>query len=168
MRRVGDSVHYLLAKGSFGRRAASDLVLAEVNRAEMTESPAPGRVGYVFAEISTPSRTLLFDVHVHGRLYAGAAAELSLYDTTFDGIVDVNDPEREIDRLDLAESLTELGPGLGRVRTPAMPRYHDLTRHVCGRLGWSAADFRTYRCEIDYPLYGSQVVVSFGAPPAAP
>ena len=129
--------------------------------------PCAGRTN-VFAEISTPSRTLLFDVHVHGRLYAGAAAELSLYDTTFDGIVDVNDPEREIDRLDLAESLTELGPGLGRVRTPAMPRYHDLTRHVCGRLGWSAADFRTYRCEIDYPLYGSQVVVSFGAPPAAP
>lgn len=80
---------------------------------------------YVFAEIATPTKLLLFDVLVHRAIYPGAIPELGTYDTAFDGVVDVNDPAREVDRLDTADRLEVTGRG------------------------------------IDYPLYGTQIAVSF-------
>jgi hypothetical protein len=36
-------------------------------------------------------------------------------------------------------------------------------RMVCERLGYDAGAFRSYRCTIDYPVYGSQVSMAFAA-----
>ena len=164
VRRVGDTVHYLFGGDAFGKKAVSDLLLAEVNLAEMAREPEPGRRGYVFAEVGTPGRRLLFDVLVHRDVYPGATPSLEVYDTAFDGVVDANDPARTVDRLDLTERLDGLGDGLDGLRTVALPNYRGLLEHVFGSLGWDAAEFRAHRCEIDYPLYGSQVVAAFGPP----
>lgn len=161
VRRVGDVVHYLLAEGGYGKRHVHDLLLAELNRGEMPSTPAPGRRGYVFAEVTTPSKSLLFDVLVHEDLYPGLSPELLLYDTSSDGVVDANDPTREIDRLDLAESIAPLGRGRQRLRVPDLPAYMELVTHVEESLGWRLDDFRTFRCRIEYPLHGAQVVAAF-------
>ena len=161
VRTIDETTHYLLGGEGVGRRATSDLLMAEVNRSEMTRVPEPGRRGYVFAEISTPARTLLFDVLVHADLYPGATPELSVYDTSFDGVVDANDPVRDIDRLDLANSLEFLGRGTERLHSPDVPRHGEILDHVLSTLGWDASALRAYRVRIDYPLYGSQVVIAF-------
>ena len=161
VRRVGETTQYLLADEGVGRKAVRDLLFAEVNRAELRSTPEPGRRGYVFAEIASPSHLLHFDVLVHEDVYRGYSAELAIYDTTLDGAVDINDPTRTIDRLDLGASLQELGPGLGTLRSPNVPQHRELLEHVFASLGWNPSEFRCYRSEIDYPLYGSQVVVSF-------
>lgn len=161
VRRVGETVHYLLGGDGFGRKAVFDLLLAEVNLAEMVRVPEEGRRGHVFAEVGTPSQALLFDVLVHEDLYPGATPELAIYDTALDGVVDVNDPAREVDRLDMAEALQHLGPGTSALRTPDVSNYLELLRHVFDSMGWPAGSFQAYRCRIDYPLYGSQVVIAF-------
>ena len=161
VRSGGDVVHYLLAEGSYGRRHVHDLLLAEVNMGEMPNTPAPGRRGYVFAEVSTPSRSLLFDVLLHEDVYPGLTPELMLFDTTSDGVVDVNDPARAIDRFDLAESIVPLGQGRQRLRVPDVPAYMELVSHVEQSLGWNLEEFRSFRCRIDYPVHGSQVVAAF-------
>lgn len=167
--RSGEVVHYTLAGDDYGPRSAVDLLLAEVNLAEIPRYvPAElGRKGYVFAEIGTPSSSLLFDVFLHEDVYPGSTPALEIYDTAFDGVVDVNDPARQIDRLELAESIEPLGQGIGTFRAQEIPNYLELVRHVVDRMGWDGDRFRGHRCRIDYPIYGTQIAATFD-PPSAP
>jgi hypothetical protein len=161
-------VHYSLAGDRYGLRSAVDLVMAEVNRAEMRRAvPAgSGRKGYVFAEVSTPAEVLQFDVFLHRDVYPGAAPSVRVYDTSFEGVADANDRARDIDVLDVIESADPLGEGLGASRSPDVPRYPELLRHVCDRLSWRESEFRGFRCRIEYPIYGSQATLLFDPPTA--
>jgi hypothetical protein len=165
VRRAGETCHYTLADGGFGARSAADLVFVEVNRAEIDRFVPRGtnRKGYVFAEVATPAEALQFDVLVHRDLYPGQAPSLLVYDTAFEGVANVNDPARDIHRLDLAETVAALGEGADRVRSPDVPRYAEMLRHVTERAGIDGAALRGYRCRVDYPLYGTQVVMAFNA-----
>lgn len=164
--QVGDVVHYTLAGEAFGPQSTVDLVFAEVNLLEMPRYVPRGsnRKGYVFAEVSTPAKTLHFDVVVHTDVYPGSEPELIIYDTVLDGVANVNDPRRDIDRLDLAESVQSLGTGTAKFRTADVPHYSDLLQLVCRKLNWNGEQFRGYRCRIDYPIYGSQVAMAFVPP----
>ena len=108
---------------------------------------------------------LLFDVLVHEAVYPASEPALLIYDTVLDGVADVNDRRRDADRLDLMESVGLLGRGSAKFRVGEVPNYVDLIRHVFDRMGWNDEDFRGYRCRIDYPIYGSQVVMAFDPPP---
>jgi hypothetical protein len=164
---VGDVVHYTLGDDGFGPRFTTDLVFAEVNRAELARylPPEQRRKRHVFAEVSTPVKVLVFDALLRDDVFPGSEPALFIYDTTFDGVADVNDPTRDIDRLDLCESIQPLGRGITKFRTTEVPRYAELLRHVCVKLGWDGKRFRGYRCRIDYPIYGTQVAMAFDAPP---
>lgn len=167
VRRVGEVVHYVLADLELGRKETRDLLLAEVNVAELPRVPQPGRTPYVFAEISTPSKRLVFDVFVHASLWQGAKPELGIYDTSFDGVVDVNDPTRAIDRIDTTHTLTPLPPctpELDGIRNAHVPHHQELMEHVFTSMGWDASAFGVWRAAIDYPLYGAQIAVSFPQP----
>jgi len=168
--QVNEVVHYTLAGDTFGPRSAVDLVFAEVNLAEIPRFvPADSkRKGYVFAEISTPAKVLHFDVFVHKDVYPGSEPELFIYDTVLDGVASINDPSRDIDRLDMFESIANLGLGLSSCRTADVPHYTDMMRSACQRLHWDSEEFRGYRCRIDYPIYGSQVAMAFDPPPPPP
>lgn len=168
--RTSEIVHYSLGTESFGPRSAADLVFAEVNLAEMARFVPVGsrRKRYVFAEISTPVEMLIFDALVYDGEFPTADPTLHIYDTVLDGIADVNDPARDIDRLDCTETVQPLGRGLARFRTAEAPRYDEMLQHVCDRLGWDGNRFRGYRCRIEYPIYGSQVVLAFDAPTEPP
>lgn len=166
-RRTGETVHYLLGGRAFGLGSAVDMLVAEVNRAELAYGRPPGsqpRLSHVFAESSTPARTLVFDLMVHEDLYPGQDPGLFLYDTTFEGVADVNDPARDLDRLDLPESVEALGPGPAALAIEEMPRYGELIGRICGQLAWEPRRLRTFRCRIEYPPYGAQVVLAFDVP----
>lgn len=166
--RAGDAVHYSLAGDRYGPRSAVDLVMAEVNRAEMRRAvPAgSGRKGYVFAEVSTPAESLQFDAILHRGVYPGSTPSVRVYDTSFEGVADANNPARDIDVLEMLESVEALGEGAAMARSPDVPRYPDLLRHVHSRLGWREEEFRAFRCRVEYPVYGSQVTLLFDPPTA--
>jgi len=163
--RAGQAMHYTLGGDALGPKRTIDFVTAEVNRDELprTVPAGSGRRGYVFATISIPVRTLLFDVVVHESIYCGRDPQLLLYDTAVDGVASVNDRSRDISRLDLQEFVKSLGRGAGALRSERVPNYLEMVRRVFASLKWDDASFRTYRCEIDYPLYGEQVVMAFDA-----
>ena len=165
----GDVVHYRLGGDDFGPGSEVDFLLAEANFREIQRYVPKelGRRGYVFSEVSTPARHLIFDVLVHLDVYPGSEPELAIYDTALNGAADVNDRTRDVDRLDLLETVVPLGTGPARLRAAGAPRYADLLRHVFERTRWDSSRFRGYRVEIDYPLYGSQVALSFD-PPSPP
>lgn len=168
--RTGDVVHYTLADDRYGASSAVDLVLGESNPAEMERRPAPGsgRVPWFFAEVSTPAKVLQFDAIVHRDVYPGISPSLRLYETVFEGVASPNNPSRDVDVLDMRESIDDMGLsgslGLTRWRSKDAPRYTDLLAHTFRTLGWDAAAFRGYRARIDYPIFGTQVTMTFGEP----
>ena len=119
----------------------------------------------MFAEVAIPAKTLVFDTLVHRDVSRGLDPSLVIYDTAIEGVADINDPSRDIDRLDLCESIQNLGSGLAKFRTGDVPRYTELLRLVCEKLSWNGDEFRGYRCRVDYPPYGSEVVMAWDAPP---
>lgn len=161
-RRVGEVVHYSLEDGAFGPGSSADFVFAEVNRAELPRYRAPDsqRRSYFFAESTPCARALQFDALIHEDLYPGSTPELTLYDTAFEGVADVNDPSRDVDRLDMLETIEPLGKGLSSIRSMDVPRYAELVSHVFGALKLDPSRFSAHRCRIDYPLYGAQVTMS--------
>ncbi|MCA9310357.1 MAG: hypothetical protein KDA21_04075, partial [Phycisphaerales bacterium] len=160
---IGESVIYTLQDNGFGPRSASNVVFAEANRGEVARFARPGvnRKTFVFAEVSTPSKVLQFDAFVHEDLFSGSDPSLRLYDTSFEGVADLNDPSRELDRLDMMESVESLGMGLSRCRSSDIGSYGEILRRVCETLDWSSGTFRGYRCRVDYPLYGTQVAMAW-------
>src|SRR6185295_9926963 len=136
--RVRDVVHYTLAGDDFGPRSATDLVFAEVNMTELPRYvPAERkRKRHVFAEVTTPSKLLIFDAMIHEDVMNGADPSLFIYDTSFEGVADVNDPSRDIDRMDLIESIQPLGKGISKFRVAEVPWYSDLLKLVCQKLNW--------------------------------
>lgn len=167
VQRVEQSVFYGLEDEALGAADAVDLVYAEVNRDEIPRYVArgSGRRGYFFAEVNIPCVVLQFDVLMHADLYPGVEPELLLYDTAFHGVASVNDRTRDVDRLDLRETVEPLGgpPLHPRLRSPDVPRYAELVAHAANRARFDLAAFRGFRTRIDYPLYGSQVTMAFAA-----
>ena len=168
VQRTGPVVHYSLASESFGPGSGVDLVFAEVNRAEINRyaTADPTRKGYVFAETSVAAGVLQFDALLHEDVFPGSNAALRIYDTALEGVANVNDRSRDIDQLDLMESVEPLGLGMSRFRSADVPRYSELLRTVCDAMSWDERRFRGYRCRINYPVYGSQVAMMFDLPRA--
>ncbi len=168
-RPAGETVHYVLAGDDFGPGSETDLLIAEVNLAEMPRFvPAgSGRRGYVFAEVGTPSKRLLFDCFVHADVYPARHPQLVLHDTAYEGVADLNDRARDVNQLDMVESIQQLGSGTIAARDASMPQYVQLLRHVFASMEWDESSFRGYRCVVDYPVYGSQVSMAFDPPSAA-
>ncbi len=169
--KIGEATRYTLGGRGFGPRALVDFVCAYRMSGVLKRYRKPGSAAvereYTFNGVRTPARTLLYDIFVHESVYPDVPPSLSIYDTVFDGVASVNDPTRDLDRLPLTETIQPLGWGVDRCRAADVPRYVELVRHLCEQVGWDGRQFRGYRCRIDYPVYGSQVVVSF-APPARP
>ena len=165
-RKVENAVLYSLEGKNFGPRSAMDLMSAEVNRADIARYSIPPstRKAFVFAEVSTPAKVIQFDALVHEDLARMGEPTLRIYDTALEGVANVNDPSRDPDRIELLETIESLGRGIGRCRSSLVPRYSDLLRLVCDKLGWDGGAFHAHRCRIDYPLYGSQVTMAFDHP----
>lgn len=161
--QVEDTVQYVLGDGPVGE--GKNLVYGEVCIAEVPRRvpTGSGRRGFFFAEVAVPCEVLQFDVLIQDGLYWDEGPELSIYDTSFEGVANVNDRRRDLDRLDLLESVESLGfPA--KVRSGDMSEYGRLVEVAIGaRWDYERTWFRGYRCRIDYPIYGTQVVMSFKA-----
>lgn len=168
LRREGTTIHYLLADGAVGNGAAVDIMLAERQHSclDRFNKPEHPRKRGGFAEVHVPVRVLVFDTLIHRDAYPDTDPELVLYDTTFNGVADVNDAARHVDRLDMRESIKGLGLGIAGQRIPELPNYPALLDHVAERMRWPLREFRAYRCRIAYPVYGAQVLAVFQAPTA--
>lgn len=165
-RQEGPRVHYVLQGDDVGPTSAADLFMAEFHPDQhaRTQTDAARRA-WLSGLADQPVRTQIVDVLLHRDVWPGSDPELRIYDTVINGIVRGADKHREIDRLDLAESVQSLGQGLARFRASEIPNYVEALRTVCARRGWNGNDFRGYRCRIDYPFYGSQVCMLFELPP---
>jgi len=163
VRPAGEQIHYILEDDVFGAHASATIVTCETNSGELPRyvDPAKNRTAWASSEPSVPAKLMQFDCFVHEDLWGGAAPGVRVYDTAIGGIADVNDPGREIDRLDVSTVCESLGRGLGRARSDAVPDYHGIIEHVRAARGWDPSPYLGYRVVHEHPLYGSQTALTF-------
>ncbi len=161
----GDAVHYMLQGDDVGMESMVDLLFADVMHdrypmhAGISSRPAtPG------ALIDIPVRTLIVDVLVHEGVWPDIVPELRMYDTAGRGVANPTDPARNIDRIDVLESIQDIGTHMDRFRTKEVARYVEMVEFVCDKLGWKGERFRGFRCRADFPIYGTQLSMVFHPP----
>jgi len=164
-RHHGTTVHYTLGGDAFGQQSAVDLCFAELTpRCMRRYRDATGRLYGPSSEIDIPTKTLIFDVLMHEDVYPGCDPTLLLYDTAINGVADLADRARDIDRLDVTETIQPLGEGVSKWRVSEVPQYLEMVRHVLDMIAWDGERFSGYRCKVQYPIYGSQLYMAFNAP----
>lgn len=165
-RAAGKTIHYTLPDDLLGPRQLVDMLVVDHHPAAMRRysTEAPRRRNSLFVEPAIPVGSLVFDTLLHDDAFPGCEPELYLYDTSYHGIANVNDPARDLDRIDVQESIEFLGHDMRRFHAAEHPNYGAMLMHLADRFGWDPARFRGYRTRIQYPVYGWQVCMSFEPP----
>lgn len=120
-----------------------------------------------------PSQNLVMSVHLHRSLAQASIPALAAYmvgnrgpiaspDTgQYDTISANLAANRWFDRLPDRPRLEHLGMGLEQASCPAYPRLGELAEYLCNSQGWKSDEFVGYQCQVNYPLWGAQYLLSF-------
>ncbi|UCD75862.1 MAG: hypothetical protein JSV91_02875 [Phycisphaerales bacterium] len=164
--QAGKVMNYTLAEDCLGPRSVADMLVVDHHPAVLDRYvlPGPRRKKGTFVAPDIPVKTLIFDALLHEDAYPGSEAELVVFEMGSEGMAQVNDPTRDIDRVDVRESIEFLGRDLRRFYANELATYTEMLLHICRRYGWDPASFRGYRCRIQYPPASWQVCMSFEPP----
>lgn len=163
----GDTVNYLLSGSEIGVDSAVDIVTANIvrgGRPLYREPGEPTKGKFYSAGTNVPAKTLLMNVLLHEDVWPGDP-RLMMYNLHIRGVAEPDDPSRELDRVDLGESLQSLGTGAARFRATEVGRHAEIVQHVCERLNWDSNKLRGYRVRVQYPLSQVQFCIVFSPPP---
>ena len=169
---AGESIQYTLPDDLLGPKARTDLFVVDHHPASMRryagpEAVAAGRTRTsLFVEPAIPVARLQFDVLLHDDVFPGADPELFFYDTGNDGIANVNDRTRDLDRVTMVDRPELLGHGLERFGTAGLSTYGPMLAHLAEHFGWDGARLRGYRLSQGYPVHGWQTSMAFRQPAA--
>ncbi len=108
-----------------------------------------------------PVVTLVNDVILHGDIFEGAQPKLIVYKTMGKGAADNEDASRDIDRMATCDEIASLGTGLTNLEIHEIPKYREMVNHLCEQNGYAPEEFRTYRLQVQYPVYGFQYIMAF-------
>lgn len=162
----GEVTQYALAGEDVGVRSAVDLVHATYLPQNKQINLAPGetpRTSVMALGIDTPSRVFVFDVLLHEDIFPGQQPSLNIYRTA--GVFGSGPAtRREMDRLDVLESIQSLGQGIAKFRSADTPAHQELVQFACEHRGWDTEKLRGFRCRIEYPMYSSEIVLGFDLP----
>lgn len=165
----GNCFCYTLKGDRVGLSSVADVFFADVMRRRHPMykgvSPRPAVAGSVS---DFPVRAQIVDVLVHEEVWPGIDPKLRIYDTSGRGLADATDSSRDTDRLDTFESIQRMGTDLSGFRIKDVARYSEMIQFVCDRLGWESTRFRGYRCRVEFPIPGTQVMMVFQPPTGGP
>lgn len=114
-----------------------------------------------------PVVTLVSDVILCDDIFEGIEPELFLYNTMPRGGADIEDPKRDVDRVQTHERLRNKGTGTEQLAIAEFPKYRDMVAYLCEKNHTNPDDIRTYRLAIPYPVYGFQHTIAFPVPQRA-
>ena len=111
-----------------------------------------------------PTVNLVSDVMLCDDIFEDIEPELFLYNTMPRGGADIEDPKRFIDRVETQVDLEYMGKGTGNLEISEFPMYEDMIAYLCEKNNRTPDSIRTYRLQIQYPVYGFQHTIAFKAP----
>jgi hypothetical protein len=161
-----DRTSFFIPGNDVGLQSAADLVFANFQPASMKryrESDGKRLTGHA-TKVDTPTRRLTRDFFIHKDIYP-IPPRLDVYEIVTRGRVTAfDDPSREQDRLEMLESIQSIPGGLSHAQANHIPKYRPMLDFLCGKLNHNPAEFRGYRLDVMYPVYGSAYIVGFELP----
>ncbi len=111
-------------------------------------------------EIAIPTKKIILNILLHKDVPQDEQLALRVYDTAGRGLVTkFDDPSRANDLLEPCSTIDYLGFDASKHHCTDIPHYIDMVQHVCNQKGWDPAAFKCYRCTIDFPVYGSHILI---------
>ena len=165
-RFVGEERHgsrrYYVPVSDLGLRGAVDVVRGDYLPAVAPRfATRPGAKMSVFHLTETPARRMTFDLFLHKGIPSCGAPRLAIYNAKAAGPIAFEDAERDGDRLRLHERVTAIPGGLRHAQLPHIPRYVEMLEFACQKRGWNPSEFRGFRLDVDYPVFGAQYCLGF-------
>ena len=114
--------------------------------------------------VRTPAKVLVHDLLVHQSLFGRLRPSVAVYSEVHH---EVRSAKTRVEkyRLPVPLAVEHLGRGPSALRTPDVPRYPELARHVLRtRLGLAPDEFDAYRLRMQYPIVPTAVTMSFELP----
>jgi hypothetical protein len=157
-----DYTYYELASGSMRRDSAANVFLTEfMSQTAPRSDPAEDGVWSISIVLQYPVKRAEMVLLVHPDVWQGCDFSVRVYDTSGRGPVHLPDPERDPDVLPTDARVVNETIDAETLRDSAVPNYAEIVRHVLALHGSTLAapggTFRRIRCELAYPLYGSQI-----------
>lgn len=160
--RAGTSSFFQLVDQGLGVGTASDLFFGQYTEGIFRAwAKFPGDMTATMEALELPAQRLVMDVLVHPDAWPGIDPELMFYGTYARGAALPYDRTRDVDRLDLLDSVRQIGVGIECCRVAGAPRYTEFLRWTCEQRGWDPAKFRVFRCDSRYPVFGVEYALAF-------
>jgi hypothetical protein len=96
--------------------------------------------------------------------FPGATPELIVYNPNGRGPANPCDATRDLDRIEVAETVESLGTKVDRFEVAEVPHYREMVSRVADFTGASLDQLRVFRVRMAYPVHGFQIVMAFEAP----
>lgn len=162
---IGGLLRHRLINDQLGKRALVDMLAVSHNaKGSRRFAAPPAMLRGVSLFVDIPARTLICDAVVHRDLFPGAHPRLIAYNPGPRGPANPNDPDRDIDRMTLAEQVVEVTSLEDWFALPEVPNYEAMVNRVSSQIGHAPAEFNVFRLRMPYPITGFQLVVAFDAP----
>lgn len=160
----GQDVIYAIQWGdAVGLNSALDIVTGDLRRNSLHRyltNPSRPKVGFSHV-MEVPAKMCICDVILHEDAFPNWEPRVRILETGELGNADPNDPRRDLDVLNVQETVESLGHDIQRFRAEDIPNYVDLLDYVCKKQNWAPEKFRGYRTRIEYPIFSSQVQFAF-------
>jgi hypothetical protein len=152
-----------LVEGPVGNTGAITCVLGTVQRGVPYYRTEANEWGEHSAICDTPAELLILDLFIHSELTFAIPPEPLLYGE-MRGAMRFPCPQRERNRLPLAEPLHDLGAGPLPLATPEVPRYSQMVQSMFDRTRWDPSEFHGFRMKIAYPACPTALVLRYRLP----
>ena len=165
--RFADTVFHQVADREVGMRSAIDLVLADRRLAALPRFWQPGTPKYrnLYYLTDTPVKRMTLDVFMHRDVFLDDPPQLYVYDSVGTPVtIRYGDPAKEHHRLITQDVIRPLPRGVMDARLPHFSRYLEILDYIFATVGWNSHEFRCYRLDVPYPVYGGEYGMSIRMP----
>jgi hypothetical protein len=139
-----------------------DIATARIFRGMQPDRTPDGRLMFDgLVEIGRPTRVQVIDNYVHRPTWPNLIPTSGVFAHLPRRVASKVD--REGVKLPLTEQLTFMGSGADVSRIREVPRYPELVKYACQKMGWRFEDMDLYRIRFEYPLMDSNVLLRLEA-----
>jgi hypothetical protein len=151
-------VRTVLKHRDIGVGSEVDIATARVFRGMEPSRTPDGRPMFDgLVEIGRPTRVQVIDNYVHRPTWPNLVPTSGVFAHLPRRVASKVD--REGVRLPLTERFSFMGSGADVSRIREVPRYPDLVKYACQKMGWRFEDMDLYRIRFEYPLMDSNVLL---------
>lgn len=144
-----------LSSKAIGAASEVAVFLGHIERA--ATASGPGTSIALAKVIDIPMQVQIGDVFLHKSIWDERPPEMKVYAWPLHGSTEFC----EADLLPQTERAIYLGMGLNAAHTLEIPRYGEILSFAAERMGWNPADFRVFRCKVEYPLLYTRIRMLF-------